>query len=567
MANLFRPIVTKAVPANAERVTRKGAVHARWTDRRERSHTAPVISVDGVERIRLTTSCWYFRFRDADGLVQTVSTGCHDKVAAESVANQIRRQSELVKAKIMSRADVAAADHGKTPLDEHLSAYTRNLTAHGASSGHLRDVHSRLNRIIKECGIQTLNAITFDGVERWFAGRAERNDSAGNRNNYRKVLIAFLNWCVRTNRLVSNPLTRLAKANADADHRHQRRALTEVELNNLLRVAATRPLIDTMTVRRGKNRGQAIAKLRPAVQDQLRLVGRERTLIYKTLVLTGLRKGELASLTVGQLVLDDPRPYLVLQAADEKNRQGSDIPVRSDLVMDLTAWLQDKLLRAQCTARAAGEPIPLKLPASAKVFRVPAALDKILNRDLVAAGIARKLENGKIDKRDERGRVVDVHAMRMTLNTLLFRAGVTVRTAQEVMRHSDPKLTTKVYTDPKLLDVAGALHSLPLLPLSSGPQPAENVARATGTYDTCVSTYQFAHQFARPPGQTGPNAGKADHMLTAGGTGPVTGATHVSAATGMNWANLTTLGQRGKDCVGRESNPQPSASEADALSN
>ena len=36
------------------------------------------------------------------------------------------------------------------------------------------------------------------------------------------------------------------------------------------------------------------------------------------------------------------------------------------------------------------------------------------------------------------------------------------------MRHSDPKLTANVYTDPALLDVAGALDALPELPLDSG---------------------------------------------------------------------------------------------------
>jgi hypothetical protein len=33
------------------------------------------------------------------------------------------------------------------------------------------------------------------------------------------------------------------------------------------------------------------------------------------------------------------------------------------------------------------------------------------------------------------------------------------------MRHSDPSLTANLYTDPKLLDVAGAVASLPDLPL------------------------------------------------------------------------------------------------------
>jgi len=36
------------------------------------------------------------------------------------------------------------------------------------------------------------------------------------------------------------------------------------------------------------------------------------------------------------------------------------------------------------------------------------------------------------------------------------------------MRHSDRSLTANVYTDPKLLDVAGALESLPSLGSASG---------------------------------------------------------------------------------------------------
>jgi hypothetical protein len=38
---------------------------------------------------------------------------------------------------------------------------------------------------------------------------------------------------------------------------------------------------------------------------------------------------------VGQLELDEPTPFVVLNAADEKNRQGSTIPLRRDLANDL----------------------------------------------------------------------------------------------------------------------------------------------------------------------------------------------------------------------------------------
>jgi hypothetical protein len=90
----------------------------------------------------------------------------------------------------------------------------------------------------------------------------------------------------------------------------------------------------------------------------------------------------------------------------------------------------------------------------------------------------------RIDKRDERGRTVDVHALRHTFGTLLSKGGVLPRTTQAAMRHSDVNLTMNTYTDPKLLDVAGAMEALPALPLS-GRGASEAVAvRPTGTVDS-----------------------------------------------------------------------------------
>jgi integrase len=287
----------------------------------------------------------------------------------------------------------------------------------------------------------------------------------------------------------------------------------------LLDVARRRPLLDRMTVYRGKRKGEVYAKLRPEVQTRLERLGRERALIYKTLVLTGLRKGELASLTVGQLDLDAPTPSLVLKAADEKNRGGSTIPLRADL----RGWLADKATALQEVAQrfpavrfdskhqkrgkrnqghSSGRErqccLPLtRLPADMPLFTVPRDLVRILDRDLVADGIARRVKVAgvwKIDKRDERGRTVDVHALRHTFGTLLSKGGVTPRTTQAAMRHGSIDLTMNVYTDPKLLDVAGAVESLPALPLGDGRQTAGNVLSATGTDD--LTSSPLAPKFA-----------------------------------------------------------------------
>ena len=248
--------------------------------------------------------------------------------------------------------------------------------------------------------------------------------------------------------------------------------MTEAELTRLLAVARRRPLLEALTVRTGKRKGQAAANVRPEVREQLEVIGRERALIYKTLVLTGLRKNELASLTPAQLRLDVPIPHLELDAEDEKNREGNSVIIRADLAEDLKHWLADKLTALQAEALRRGEPIPARLPADSLVFTVPAGLVRIFDRDLRAAGIP---------KRDERGRTLDVHALRTTFGTLLSKGGVPLRTAQAAMRHSDPSLTANVYTDPKLLDVSGALDALPSLPLDREPGADSERARATGT--------------------------------------------------------------------------------------
>ena len=54
--------------------------------------------------------------------------------------------------------------------------------------------------------------------------------------------------------------------------------------------------------------------------------------------------------------------------------------------------------------------------------------------------------------------------------------------AQAAMRYSSIDLTMNVYTDPRVLDVAGALDSLPTLPLDGNPQERQQNL-ATGTDD------------------------------------------------------------------------------------
>lgn len=236
----------------------------------------------------------------------------------------------------------------------------------------------------------------------WLNVLAQAGMGARTRNSYLCSALAFCNWCVEASKLVANPFEAVPKANEWADPRRQRRAMTEPDLVCLLGVAGERPLLEALTVRKEPRRGECYANLRPEVRERLEWLGREQALIYKTLVLTGLRKGELASLTAAQLHLDEAVPFVALAAADEKNREGNDIPLRNDLAADLRDWLADRFARLQEEALAGGAPIPTRLAPDTKLFKVPHKLCKILNRDLRLAGIP---------KRDDRGRVLDVHPL------------------------------------------------------------------------------------------------------------------------------------------------------------
>ncbi len=489
MATVYRKTYTKPLPSNAEQFSRKGERFARWKDGKGKTRTARVTTgKDGSERIILEAKRFLAKFRDGGGVVREVPTGCRDETAARAVLADLEKRAELVKAKVMTAEQDSIAEHQSTPLAEHFDAYRDYLRVHinrktgfPATAAHRRNRLAHLERVAADCGWQKLTDLKRAKFETWLADREIDGMGARTRNTYAVSLSAFANWCVEAHRLPVNPFARLAQANERADPRRQRRALTAGELVRLLAVSRRRPLADAMTIRWGSRKGEAVAKIGDARRQYLESLGRKRALIYKTLVLTGLRYSELRSLTVGQMHLEGPRPYAVLKAADEKSRRGSEIPLRTDLVVDIGRHLVERLATAQKAASRGKLPIPAQLPADQPLFDMPQAMIAVLDRDLVAAGIARRTEDGRIDKRDERGRSFDVHAFRTTFNSLLAAAGVPLTTRRILMRHAAESVTDEHYADAKLIDLWAALANLPSLPLDGTNEPASH--RATGTSD------------------------------------------------------------------------------------
>ncbi|MBX3416741.1 MAG: tyrosine-type recombinase/integrase [Pirellulaceae bacterium] len=527
MGSIKKKTVTRPLPPNAKLAERRNKAKAvelvaTWTDRTGKKQTGVVLTTpDGSQRVRMRAATWTIKYRDGAGIVREVATGCRDKQAALAKLSELESTADKIKIGALTEQDLDFGRHNRTPIVEHVADYIDYLRQERKHPDRIKTTERRLLELCTACQFERLPDLQADRVTGWIntqsadvhrgteivAGR-----SPAVLNGYIEAIVAFGYWLAgkrvrgkKSNqlgekRLGQNPFAGIGRLNVKTDRRRKRRALSESELQRLLFVARWRPLAeygreverlpvlelpDDPKSRKTWTRQalaletipQAVERAKSAlagnpdfVEEQDRL-GFERALIYKLAVLTGLRRGEIEALTLDHLRLDGSLPFVEMRPQDTKNREAVEIPLRDDLADDLRQWIDGK-------QKSRNDVLTLEikrqgLRGNERLFNVPKQLVKILNRDLAAAGIP---------KTDERGRTVDVHALRHTFGTLLSTSGVAPRTAQQAMRHSDIGLTMNVYTDPRLLDVAGAVEALPKLPLTDSAElPELQKLRATGT--------------------------------------------------------------------------------------
>lgn len=146
-----------------------------------------------------------------------------------------------------------------------------------------------------------------------------------------------------------------------------------------------------------------------------------------------MRLNELRQLVWDDIHLEHERPHIRARASTTKNRKEALLPIHPRLVEALS-----------------GEKPSDAKPEKA-VFKIIKQPDWQFRRDLKLAGI---------EQVDALGRKVDFHALRYTFATKLAKEGVAQRLAQELMRHSDPKLTAMIYTDPSQLPTFESVQRL-----------------------------------------------------------------------------------------------------------
>ena len=402
--------------------------------------------------------CFYITYQARPGERHTVK-GCKDRAATDALARKLEADAMLRREGIIDTQAEKLAHAEFLPLEKHLDTFETAMRGKGGTAEHVDRTLTYICDFLALCHFRNLadldaakvaacvTDLKRDGPPYKEGGKKRQPLSARAVNARLTALKSFTRWLFRTERMRTDPMMQVAKLNANADRRRIRRALLDEEVTWLIQAAEKGPVVYDMT-------------------------GSERAMLYRLAVETGLRAGELASLTPASFHLADLDAGTVkVTAAYSKHRRDDMLPLRRDMAEAVAVFLASK-------------------PADARLFAVPPRTAEMIQTDLAAAreawvkaAITRQEREARratafLADTDGSGRVVDFHALRHTFITRLARSGVAPAVAKSLARHSTIVLTMDHYTHTLIGDERAALDRLPSI---NAPRANVVALAATGT--------------------------------------------------------------------------------------
>ncbi len=450
MATVYKQTRRKPIPRGAEIIDYRGRRYAVWTSRGKRERRAPL--TDDGQAVEIADESYTVEWFSWDGKRKRLAGG-RDKDAAKALGVRMEDLERQRRQGLIDPRQERLALERKRSLETHLADYEAKLRAANRTDNHVDRTLGFIRGIVAAAGFATVADITADGVNA-YAGELGQKRSARTVAAHLTAIKSFTRWLAVNGKLPSDPLASVQKPNPKAARKHQRRMLLPEEWDWLR----------TVTLADNAERDGMAAG--------------ERVLLYATAIQTGLRSGELRSLTRGRLYLDAARPYIVCKAGSTKNQQDAQQYIQADLAAELR------------------EHVARKAPV-APVFAMPAAYDvaAMLRADLDAtrrewlkAAEKNPQERLRREQSDflavvnHEGEALDFHALRHTCGAWASMNGASPKAVQALMRHSSIVLTMDTYGHLLPSEEAQTVQRLPNM-MGDGPE----ALRATGTCDARVA--------------------------------------------------------------------------------
>ena len=261
------------------------------------------------------------KYKDAEGRWRT-KVGCTDKGMTERMAKKLEAEAALHRAGLHDPREARRIEHRRRPLAEHLTDYHRailakNGTAKSDGSKHSDSTRTYVKWVASAIKAERIDDLTSSAVQDALASLLAAGKSPRTCNAYQRAVKGFSRWLWRDGRIAVDVLAPLVGYNEATDRRRQRRAFSREELARLIQAAETGGDVSGMT-------------------------GPDRAMLYRVVVGTGFRAGELRSLTRESFDLTGKPPKVTVEAAYSKNREPSPQPIRHDLAEALRPWIATK---------------------------------------------------------------------------------------------------------------------------------------------------------------------------------------------------------------------------------
>jgi integrase len=458
MASVYKRRRRKPIPEAAEIVESRGRRYAVWPSRgrRRRAELSEDDKAVLVEDRNYTVE-WF----DWQGKRHRRSGG-PDKDAAEALGAKLEAEEMQRRRGLIDPRQERMAAEARRPLTEPLANYEAKMKAAGRDPKHVTTTISYIRAACESAGFATIRDISADGVT-VYAAELRKRRSARTVQAHLTAVKGFTRWLAREGKLPADPLASVRRPNPKADRRRERRILLPEEWRWL----------QSITLAEGTERyGMANA---------------ERVLLYAMAVQTGLRSGELRSLTRGRLFLDAALPYVTCKAGSTKNSKDARQYVQRSLARELRVHIATKAPGARVFAMPRKEDVAAMLRADLADARQ--AWLKAARHDPEEQ--ARREGSDFLVAVNHEGELLDFHALRHTCGAWLAMSGAHPKAVQAVMRHSTITLTMDTYGHLFPGQEAATLARLPDM-LTDDPE----TLRATGTEDASARLrQQFGQQY------------------------------------------------------------------------
>ena len=168
MGSIRKKNATKSLPKDAQVVKTKDKRTAKWTDFKGKVRTAPVIDGrDGTLRIVVTSRIYLAKYRDENGQVVEVSTGCKGRQAAMTVLRDLENRAEKVRSGIISIEEQQLSGNASRSLELQFKDYERHGKSKGVTQKHIDETLRRLREIAQECRFTRIPDLAAAPVEEW----------------------------------------------------------------------------------------------------------------------------------------------------------------------------------------------------------------------------------------------------------------------------------------------------------------------------------------------------------------------------------------------------------------